>query len=110
MGLNAAVSAATAEAPGARRRSEGTRRSARAPDDADRADAPGGFLTPRAQASRMYVDLGNALSSVASPGVSRESLERLDEDVAAAHERIERGRANDEHGYAALNLPETADP
>ena len=58
----------------------------------------------------MYVDLGNALSSVASPGVSRESLERLDEDVAAAHERIERGRANDEHGYAALNLPETADP
>ncbi|MFC6730656.1 glucose-6-phosphate isomerase, partial [Natronoarchaeum mannanilyticum] len=58
----------------------------------------------------MYVDLGNALSSVASPGVSRASLERLDEDVAAAHERIERGRANDEHGYAALNLPETADP
>ncbi|WP_323190878.1 glucose-6-phosphate isomerase [Halostella sp. PRR32] len=58
----------------------------------------------------MYVDLGNALSSVASPGVSREALERLDDDVAAAHERIEAGRADADHGYAALNLPETADP
>jgi len=58
----------------------------------------------------MHVDLGNALSSVASPGVSREALERLDEDVAAAHERIEAGRADADHGYAALNLPETADP
>ena len=54
--------------------------------------------------------MGNPLSSVASPDVSRDSLERLDEDVAAAHERIERGRENAEHGYAALNLPETADP
>jgi glucose-6-phosphate isomerase len=58
----------------------------------------------------MYVDLGNALSTVASPGVSREALERLDDDVAAAHERIETGRTDGEHGYASLNLPETVDP
>ncbi|WP_254766837.1 glucose-6-phosphate isomerase [Salinilacihabitans rarus] len=58
----------------------------------------------------MDVDIGNALASVASPGVSRDALERLDERVADAHERIEAGRANDEHGYAALNLPERTDP
>ncbi|QCS41209.1 glucose-6-phosphate isomerase [Natrinema versiforme] len=58
----------------------------------------------------MNVDIGNALESVASPGVSRESLERLDEQVAAAHERIETGMANGEHGYEALNLPERTDP
>ncbi|USZ71212.1 glucose-6-phosphate isomerase [Natronosalvus halobius] len=58
----------------------------------------------------MDVDIGNALASVASPGISREGLERLDERVATAHERIEAGRANDEHGYAALNLPERTDP
>jgi glucose-6-phosphate isomerase len=57
----------------------------------------------------MHVDIGNALAEVASPGVSRGSLERLDERVATAHERIERGRAEREHGYAALALPETAD-
>ncbi|MFC4549993.1 MULTISPECIES: glucose-6-phosphate isomerase [Halorussus] len=58
----------------------------------------------------MRVDLGNALGEVADPGVSQADLDRLDERVADAHERIERGRENDEHGYAALNLPETADP
>ena len=58
----------------------------------------------------MRVDLGNALGEVADPGVSRADLDRLDERVAAAHERIERGREDDEHGHAALNLPETADP
>ncbi|WP_306056367.1 glucose-6-phosphate isomerase [Natronococcus wangiae] len=58
----------------------------------------------------MDVDIGNALSSVASPGVSRESLERLDEQVADAHERIEAGMDEAEHGYAALNLPERTDP
>ncbi|WP_254864264.1 glucose-6-phosphate isomerase [Halovivax gelatinilyticus] len=58
----------------------------------------------------MDVDIANALSSVASPGVSRESLDRLDERVTAAHERIEAGRGDDEHGYAALNLPERTDP
>jgi glucose-6-phosphate isomerase len=55
----------------------------------------------------MQVDIGNALD--ATPGVSRDGLERLDDDVAAAHERIERGRADDEHGYASLNLPQTVD-
>ncbi|MFU8867533.1 glucose-6-phosphate isomerase [Natronococcus sp.] len=58
----------------------------------------------------MDVDIGNALASVASPGVSRDSLERLDEQVADAHERIEDGMANGEHGYEALNLPERTDP
>lgn len=58
----------------------------------------------------MDVDIGNALASVASPGVSRGSLERLDEQVADAHERIEAGMANEEHGYEALNLPERTDP
>jgi glucose-6-phosphate isomerase len=58
----------------------------------------------------MRIDLGNALASVASPGVSRESLERLDDDVARAHERIEAGREADAFGYAALNLPDRTDP
>lgn len=58
----------------------------------------------------MRVDLGNGLASVASPGVSRGSLERLDERVGTIHGRIERGRANDEFGYAALNLPSETDP
>ncbi|WP_134670189.1 glucose-6-phosphate isomerase [Halorussus marinus] len=58
----------------------------------------------------MRVDLGNALSDVADPGVSRTALDELDDRVADAHERIEAGRADREHGYAALNLPETADP
>jgi glucose-6-phosphate isomerase len=57
----------------------------------------------------MRVDLGNALDTVAAPGVSRDALDRLDERVADAHERIEAGRENHEHGYAALNLPETTD-
>ncbi|WP_255190835.1 glucose-6-phosphate isomerase [Natronobeatus ordinarius] len=58
----------------------------------------------------MDVDIGNALAEVASPGVSRDALERLDERVAVAHERIEAGRADDEQGYAALNLPDRTDP
>ncbi len=55
----------------------------------------------------MYVDIGNALDT--TPGVSRDALERLDDQVADAHERIAAGRADAEHGYAALNLPETVD-
>ncbi|WP_247730034.1 glucose-6-phosphate isomerase [Halovivax limisalsi] len=58
----------------------------------------------------MDVDIANALSSVASPGVSREALDRLDDRVARAHDRIEAGRADDDHGYAALNLPDRTDP
>ncbi|MFB6130535.1 MAG: glucose-6-phosphate isomerase, partial [Salinigranum sp.] len=56
----------------------------------------------------MHVDLGNVLDT--TPGLSRESLERLDGRVADAHERIAAGRADGERGYAALNLPETAEP
>ncbi|SEO55709.1 glucose-6-phosphate isomerase [Halorientalis persicus] len=57
----------------------------------------------------MQVDIGNALAAVADPGVSRDALERLDEDVARAHDGIAAGRADDEFGYAALNLPERTD-
>ncbi|ELZ40204.1 hypothetical protein [Halorubrum tebenquichense] len=56
----------------------------------------------------MRVDLGNALET--TPGLTTETLDRLDERVAAAHERITAGMADDEFGYAALALPETADP
>ncbi|MFB6256768.1 MAG: glucose-6-phosphate isomerase [Haloplanus sp.] len=56
----------------------------------------------------MYVDLGNALD--AQPRLTRAALDRLDERVTDAHERIARGRADGEHGYTALNLPTTADP
>jgi len=58
----------------------------------------------------MNVDIGNALGSVADPGLSRTDLDELDERVADAHDRIARGRADGEFGYAALNLPERADP
>ena len=56
----------------------------------------------------MDVDIGNALGT--TPGLTEETLERLDDRVAAAHERIARGMDDDEFGYAALTLPETADP
>ena len=58
----------------------------------------------------MDVDIGNALATTAEPGVSRAALERLDERVADAHERIAEGTADGEFGYAALNLPVEADP
>ncbi|MFB6143118.1 MAG: glucose-6-phosphate isomerase [Halorientalis sp.] len=54
----------------------------------------------------MDVDIGNALASEADPGIDRDALDALDERVADAHDRITRGRADDEFGYAALNLPE----
>ncbi|MXR40005.1 glucose-6-phosphate isomerase [Halobaculum sp. WSA2] len=56
----------------------------------------------------MNVDIGNALGG--DLGLERGDLDTLDERVADAHERIERGRARSEHGYAALNLPDTCDP
>ena len=56
----------------------------------------------------MRVDLGNAIDTV--PGVTADVLDRLDERVATAHDRIDTGREAAEHGYAALNLPETTDP
>jgi glucose-6-phosphate isomerase len=58
----------------------------------------------------MNVDLGNALASESDIGVSRDALDRLDERVARAHDRIAQGRADDEFGYAALNLPARTDP
>jgi glucose-6-phosphate isomerase len=58
----------------------------------------------------MHVDIGNALDPVSTPGVSRDALERLDARVVRAHERIERGMANAEFGYEALNLPRRTDP
>jgi glucose-6-phosphate isomerase len=57
----------------------------------------------------MRIDLGNALGGVANPGIPREELDRLDEDVARAHRRIETGRETGAFGYAALNLPDTTD-
>ncbi len=57
----------------------------------------------------MQVDIGNALDAVATPGVSKSSLNRLDVKVAEAHARIKEGRANNEHGFEALNLPEIVD-
>jgi glucose-6-phosphate isomerase len=54
----------------------------------------------------MRVDIGNALGSVASPGVSETALERLDDRVGRAHDRIAAGMADGEFGYAALELPE----
>ncbi|WP_424002573.1 glucose-6-phosphate isomerase [Haloarcula salina] len=57
----------------------------------------------------MHVDIGAALASAADPGIERDALDDLDERVADAHERIERGRADGEFGYASLNLPETTD-
>jgi glucose-6-phosphate isomerase len=58
----------------------------------------------------MHVDIGNALASVADPGLSRDDLEDLDERVTDAHDRIAAGRADADFGYAALNLPERVDP
>ncbi|MEF8974973.1 MAG: glucose-6-phosphate isomerase [Halapricum sp.] len=57
----------------------------------------------------MRVDIGNALEAVARPGIPEDALDRLDDRVADAHARIEKGRADNEHGYEALNLPHTVD-
>jgi glucose-6-phosphate isomerase len=57
----------------------------------------------------MKVDIGNALGSVAAPGVGEAALEALDGRVSRAHRRIETGMADDEFGYDALNLPDRTD-
>jgi glucose-6-phosphate isomerase len=57
----------------------------------------------------MELDIGNALAEVASPGVSEETLDRLDDRVATAHERIAAGKAEGELGYESLNLPSSTD-
>ena len=56
----------------------------------------------------MNADIGNALDGTL--GLDRATLDDLDDRVAEAHERIASGRRESEHGYAALNLPETCDP
>ena len=58
----------------------------------------------------MRVDIGNALATVATPGIEEGELATLDKRVAAAHERIETGRERDEFGYRALDLPAETDP
>ena len=57
----------------------------------------------------MDIDIGNALADAATPGIPRAALDRLDDRVGAAHDRIEAGREDGEFGYAALNLPERVD-
>ena len=57
----------------------------------------------------MNVDIGNALGTVVEQGITEDRLQSLDERVERAHDRIATGMANDEFGYAALNLPETTD-
>ncbi|MFC7133557.1 MULTISPECIES: glucose-6-phosphate isomerase [Salinibaculum] len=57
----------------------------------------------------MKVDIGNALGTVADPGIGAEALDALDDRVATAHDRIAAGMADDEFGYASLSLPETTD-
>ena len=58
----------------------------------------------------MHLDIGAALGDGADPGVDEDDLDELDERVATAHETIAAGRATDEFGYAALNLPDETDP
>lgn len=55
----------------------------------------------------MRVDIANALGG--DPALDRDALDALDSDVADVHERIAAGMADDEFGYAALNLPERTD-
>ena len=55
----------------------------------------------------MQIDIGNLL---AADGLDRSDLDNLDGAVESAHERIEDGRADDEFGYASLNLPSATDP
>ena len=57
----------------------------------------------------MDIDIGNALAREASPGVSEDALERLDDRVGRAHGRIEGGIDGREFGYASLALPADAD-
>ncbi|MGB9960977.1 glucose-6-phosphate isomerase [Halobacterium sp. MBLA0001] len=57
----------------------------------------------------MRIDIGAALDATATPGVPPDALDRLDDRVARAHDRITAGMDGDEFGYAALNLPRTVD-
>ncbi|WP_436901012.1 glucose-6-phosphate isomerase [Halovenus halobia] len=55
----------------------------------------------------MQIDIGNLL---AADALDRADLDDLDGAVESAHQRIDDGRADDEFGYASLNLPATTDP
>ncbi|MDR5656017.1 glucose-6-phosphate isomerase [Halodesulfurarchaeum sp. HSR-GB] len=58
----------------------------------------------------MEVTIESALAEHSPIGVPRATLEELDGAVRSAADRIATGREQDEHGYAALNLPEETDP
>ncbi|MFB6094697.1 MAG: glucose-6-phosphate isomerase [Halanaeroarchaeum sp.] len=58
----------------------------------------------------MRVDIAGALAETSPIGVPREALDRLDDRVATAHDRIQGGGERGEFGYASLDLPETTDP
>ncbi|MFB6137056.1 MAG: glucose-6-phosphate isomerase [Halobacteriaceae archaeon] len=51
----------------------------------------------------MHIDIATALDDVATPGVPRAALERLDDRVATAHDTIRAERAAGTFGYAALD-------
>lgn len=57
----------------------------------------------------MRVDIGNALATVATPGVPRSALDDLDDRVQQAHDRIQTGRDAEEYGYTTLDLPANVD-
>ncbi len=57
----------------------------------------------------MNVELGYALAPPASPGISRSSLDELDERVEAAHDRIQAGVETGADGYTSLDLYERVD-
>jgi glucose-6-phosphate isomerase len=57
----------------------------------------------------MKLDIGNVLTDDAEPGLDRDSLDALDEDIERIHERIIAGMDDEEFGFAGLNLPETVD-
>lgn len=58
----------------------------------------------------MELDVGGALATTASPGISRDTLDELDSRVERIHERIETARENGDDGYVALDLPVETDP
>jgi glucose-6-phosphate isomerase len=57
----------------------------------------------------MKVDIGNALASVADPGISRDALSALDDRIGDELDEITRGIETDAFGYASLALPERID-
>lgn len=79
---------------------------------ADQVSAQCGVTTPLSGGvahPNMQVDIGNALATEASPGLQEDALERLDQRVEHAHERITRGMNTGEFGYTSLDLPERTD-